>query len=82
MADSHADIDHNHVHGEMEISAQSQMYSLFTEMVKWCSLGISSLVLFLVVWFAVGAGFLAGAISAVVLLVAGYIGMRRKPAAH
>jgi len=79
MADSHAENDKDYVHGEMEISAQVSMYELFIGMVKWGTLSISALVLFLTVWFAMGAGFIPALISAVVLSVAGVVVLRGKP---
>lgn len=79
MADSHADTDHEYVHGEMEISAQVSMYELFIGMVKWGTLSVSALIVFLTVWFALGAGFIAAAGSAIVLSVAGYFILRGKP---
>lgn len=83
MADQHAETAHDHVHGQMEISAQVTMFDLFIEMTKWCSLGVAALVVFLVVWFAVGAGFLPALISAVVLTVIGVVALRKKKdAAH
>ena len=78
MADSHADTAHDHVHGEMEISAQNHMFELFIAMTKWCSLAVGALLVFLVVWFAVGAGFIAAAISAAVLTAIGIVVLRKK----
>ena len=83
MADSHADTAHDHVHGEMEISAQKHMFELFIAMTKWCSLAISALLVLLVVWFAVGAGFVAGFIEAAVVTVVGVVMLRdKKTAVH
>lgn len=81
MADSHAETAHDHVHGEMEISAQKSMFELFIALTKWCSLGLSAVLVLLVVWFAVGAGFIAGAISAVVVTVVGVVLLRGKKSA-
>lgn len=82
MADSHAETAHDHAHGEMEISAQKHMFELFIAMTKWCSLGISALLVLLVVWFAVGAGFIAAAISAVVVTAVGIFMLRGKKTAE
>ena len=79
MADTHADTENDYVHGEMEVSAQVSMYELFIGMVKWGTLSMAALVLFLTVWFAVGAGFIPALISAVVLSVAGVVVLRGKP---
>ena len=81
MADQHADhAEHAYVHGEMEISEQVSTWHLFMFMAKWGSLLTAALLVLLTVWFAVGAGFMAGAISAVVLCVAGFFALRSKPA--
>lgn len=82
MADSHAEIAHDHVPGEMEISAQSQTFDLFITLTKWSSLGLAVLLLFLTVWFAVGAGFIAAFVPSVVLAVVGIVVLRSKPAAE
>ncbi|MGO4409472.1 MULTISPECIES: aa3-type cytochrome c oxidase subunit IV [unclassified Brevundimonas] len=81
MADQHADnAEHAYVHGSMEISEQVSTWHLFQFLAKWGSLLMAAVLLFLTVWFAVGAGFIAGAISAVALFVAGFFALRSKPA--
>ena len=81
MADQHADsTDHAYVHGAMEISEQVSTWHLFLFLAKWGSLAMAAVLLLLTVWFAVGAGFLAGAISAVALCVVGFFALRSKPA--
>ena len=82
MADPHADTAHDYVHGEMEISAQNTMFDLFIAMTKWTSLGVSALLVFLVVWFGVGAGFVAAFISAAVLTAVGIVALRSKKSAE
>lgn len=82
MADSHAETAHDHVHGEMEISAQQSMFQLFIAMTKWTSLGVSALLVLLVVWFAVGAGFIAGFVSAAVVTAIGIFALRGKKTAE
>lgn len=81
MADQHADhAEHAYVHGSMEISEQVSTWHLFLFLTKWGSLAMAAVLLLLTVWFAVGAGFLAGAISAVALCVVGFFALRSKPA--
>ncbi len=81
MADQHADhAEHAYVHGSMEISEQVSTWHLFLFLAKWGSLAMAAVLLLLTVWFAVGAGFLAGAISAVALCVVGFCALRSKPA--
>lgn len=81
MADQHADhAEHAYVHGSMEISEQVSTWHLFLFLAKWGSLAMAAVLLLLTVWFAVGAGFLAGAVSAVALCVVGFFALRSKPA--
>ena len=81
MADQHADhAEHAYVHGSMEISEQVSTWHLFLFLAKWGSLAMAAVLLLLTVWFAVGAGFLPGAISAVALCVVGFFALRSKPA--
>ena len=81
MADQHADnADHAYVHGAMEISEQVSTWHLFMFMAKWGSLLTAALLVLLTVWFAVGAGFIAGAIGGVAVFVIGFFALRSKPA--
>ena len=81
MSDQHADhAEHAYVHGTMEISEQVSTWHLFVFLAKWGSLATAAILLLLTVWFAVGAGFIAGAISAVALFVVGFFALRSKPA--
>ena len=81
MADQHADnAEHAYVHGAMEISEQVSTWHLFLFLSKWGSLLTAAILVVLTVWFAVGAGFVAGAISGVVVFAAGFFALRSKPA--
>ncbi|MNS66836.1 Bacterial aa3 type cytochrome c oxidase subunit IV [compost metagenome] len=81
MADQHADnAEHAYVHGSMEISEQVSTWHLFLFLSKWGSLATAAILVVLTVWFAVGAGFFAGAISGVVVFAAGFFALRSKPA--
>ena len=81
MSDQHADnAEHAYVHGTMDISEQVSTWHLFLFLAKWGSLATAAILVLLTVWFAVGAGFMAGAISAAVLCVAGFFALRSKPA--
>jgi len=69
--------------GEMEISEQVATFNLFNGMTKWGSLALAALLALLVLWFCTPAGFLAGFVTAAVLVVVGVIVLREKPdAAH
>jgi hypothetical protein len=69
--------------GEMDISEQVATFHLFNGMTKWGSLALAALLALLVLWFCTPAGFLAGFVTAAVLVVVGVIALREKPeAAH
>ena len=65
-------------HGDMDIREQRATYDFFMNLTKWGSLAVAALVLFLTLWFCAGAG-LGGAIAAaVILLVLGIVGLRKR----
>lgn len=68
--------------GSMEINEQASTYDLFMGMTKWGSLITAVTLVFITVWFAVGAGFMAAAITAIVMSVIGWFALKSKPAAH
>ena len=51
---------HEYHQGDQNISEQVATFELFGKMMKWGSLSIAVLLLMLVMWFCVGAGFFAG----------------------
>ncbi|MDB5424111.1 MAG: hypothetical protein JWQ29_1527 [Phenylobacterium sp.] len=69
--------------GKMDISEQEATFNLIMGMTKWGSLGLASFLLFVVIWFCTGAGFVSGFITGAVVLVLGILLLRSKPeAAH
>ena len=72
---------HDHTQGDMDITEQLATFSLVGKMIKWGSLAVAVLVVMLVLWFCVQAGFLAGAGAGVVLAIVGTVFLRSKPAA-
>lgn len=66
--------------GEMDIQEQAATYAAFGGMTKWGSLAIAVLLLTITMWFCTSAGFVAGAISGIVLAVVGVVFLREKPA--
>ena len=73
MADPHhADAHDDYVRGSQEISEQASTFSLFMGLAKWGSLLTAVTLVFLVLWFQPGGSFIGGAITAVVVLVAGF----------
>ena len=69
----------DYVRGSQEISEQVSTWHLFLALSKWGSLIIAAGLLFLTLWFQPGGSFIGGAISAIVLLVAGWFFLRSKP---
>ena len=68
--------------GEMDIHEQASTYERVMGMTKWGSLAIGSLVLFLVLWFCTGAGFMGAAITAVVMIALGVFFLRSSGEGH
>lgn len=62
--------------GEMNIQEQVSTFHLVMGLTKWGSLGLAALLLFLVMWFCTTAGFLAGAVTAAVVLTLGALLLR------
>jgi thiamine transporter ThiT len=62
--------------GEMDIHEQVATFRLIMNITKWGSLVIAAALLFLVLWFCTGAGFLAGLISGIVVFVLGSLLLR------
>ncbi len=52
---------HEYTPGDQDITEQLATFSLFGKMMKWGSLAVAVLVVMLVLWFCVQAGFFAGA---------------------
>jgi hypothetical protein len=71
---------HEYTQGDQEITEQLATFSLFGKMMKWGSLSVAVLVVTLVLWFCVQAGFIAGAAAGIVLAVVGVYFLRSKPA--
>jgi hypothetical protein len=72
---------HDYTQGDMDIAEQLATFSLVGKMIKWGSLCVAVLLVMLVLWFCVRAGFFAGAGAGFVLAVAGVFFLRSKPAA-
>jgi len=70
---------HEYHTGDMDIHEQVSTFEAFGKMTKWGSLAIAALLMMLVIWFCVPAGFFAGLGAAVVLLAVGIYFLREKP---
>jgi hypothetical protein len=66
--------------GSMDITEQTKTFDVIMGLVKWVSLGIAALLVFLTVWFATEAGFFAGFGAGVALLVLGIFFLKAKNA--
>jgi thiamine transporter ThiT len=74
---------HEYNSGDMNITEQTATFEAFGKMTKWGSLAIAVLLVMLVMWFCVNAGFFGGVIPGIVLAAAGVFFLREKPqAAH
>lgn len=84
MADPHhaTDAHDDYVRGSQEISEQNATFELFIGLAKWGSLATAVAIAFLLIWFMPGGSFIAGFITAAVLLVAGIFALRSKKSAH
>jgi hypothetical protein len=68
--------------GGMDTQEQRSTWSLFMGLTKWGALFVAVLVLFLVVWFCVGAGLGAAFVTALITTVLGVAFLGKKPAKH
>jgi thiamine transporter ThiT len=75
-----ADTDAEYHHGEMNAATQVADYKVFLNFTKWFALHLGVLILMLVLWFCVGAGFLGGLVPGLIVLALGIWLMRAKPA--
>ena len=74
MADPHhaSDAHDDYVRGSQKIDEQASTFNLFVGLAKWGSLLTAATLVFLVLWFQPGGSFIGGAITAAVVLVAGF----------
>ena len=74
MADPHhaSDAHDDYVRGSQQIDEQASTFNLFINLAKWGSLLTAATLVFLVLWFQPGGSFIGGAITAVMVLVAGF----------
>lgn len=66
--------------GEMDIHEQVSTFKLVMDITKWGALIVAVGVLTATLWFCTSAGFMGGLISGVVVLAAGIVLLREKPA--
>ena len=66
--------------GEMEINEHRSTYRAFDGLVRFGSLGVAGLLLFLTLNFCTRIGFIGAAVPTAILLIAGAVFLRNKPA--
>ena len=74
-------IDHEPIDytiGSMDISEQAATFNVIMRLVKWVSVGVAALLLFLTIWFCTEAGFFTGFAAGAALLVLGIVFLRAK----
>ncbi|MFI4965890.1 MAG: aa3-type cytochrome c oxidase subunit IV [Caulobacterales bacterium] len=64
--------------GEMDIHEQVSTFHLVVGLTKWISLHIAAMLVFLVLWFCTGAGFLGALITGIVILALGIFFLRSR----
>jgi hypothetical protein len=70
---------HEYHPGDQAIGEQVATFEAFGKLMKWGSLAIAALLVMLVIWFCVPAGFFAGFGAGIVLLAVGIFFLREKP---
>ena len=81
MAEPHAahSDDAAYTRGEMQIVEHKATYKAFDVLLRYGSLAIAVLVLFLTLMFCTGVGFIGAAAPAVILLAIGLVVLRKAP---
>ncbi|MDB5465006.1 MAG: hypothetical protein JWP23_3395 [Phenylobacterium sp.] len=64
--------------GDMDIHEQVSTFHLVMNITKWGSLVIAAVLITLVLWFCTSAGFLAGAITGLVVMGLGTVLLRSR----
>ena len=65
--------------GEMPIEEQTSTYHVFDGLVRWGSLAVAAIVLFLSITFCTSLGLVTAAIATLVLVGAGVLALKGKP---
>ena len=71
---------HEYQSGDQNIAEQLETYGAFNRLMKWGSLAVAVLLVTLVLWFCVNAGFFSGLVAGLLVLSAGVYFLRSKPA--
>lgn len=65
--------------GEMEIVEQTSTYGVFDNLVRWGSLGVAALILFLTIQFCTRAGLIGALVPTLILVAVGGFALRKAP---
>jgi multisubunit Na+/H+ antiporter MnhB subunit len=82
MADPTSDAHDDYVRGSQHIEEQSATFTLFINLAKWGSLLTAAVLTFLVLWFQPDGSFIGGAITAAVVLIAGFFFLKSGKKSH
>ncbi len=63
----------------MEITEQRSTYRVFDGLVRWGSLGVAALLLFLTLLFCTRVGFFGALVPTGVMVIAGVVALRKPP---
>lgn len=80
MAESLGADSHDFERGEMPVAEQASTFHRVMGLFKWGSLALATLLIFFVMWLCTPASFFPSAVVAVIVLVAGFVFLSRKPA--
>jgi hypothetical protein len=70
---------HEYHSGDQDVSEQVATFSAFGKLMKWGSLTIAVLLLTLILWFVLNAGFFGGLVPGVLVAAVGVYFLRSKP---
>ena len=59
--------------GRPDLLAHEQTYHGFSVLLRWCMLGLATVIPTLILWFATSAGFWGGLIAGIVVFAVGYM---------
>ena len=81
MAEPHAAHPQaDHTRGDMEIGEHRSTYRAFDGLVRFGSLAVAGLLLFLTLMFCTRVGFIGAVVPVAIMLAAGAVFLRNKPA--
>ncbi len=67
--------------GDMPVAVHTTTYRGVMGLFKWGALGTADLLILLVMWFCTPAGFFPALVVAMIVLIAGIVGLKRRKSA-